>query len=104
MKPLAIPNGSRVQSVVFPADQWTATEARSWLLKHKGDFKAPPVERYGGMLRYRQEDPKKFSSFGYLTRYSGKKRILFLVGGHRKPKTAAKKTATKTPAKRKARR
>lgn len=52
---------SRVQSVVFPKDEWTKDEAMKWLSDHM--FKYEKVDKEPNTLRYRQADPYKFARF-----------------------------------------
>lgn len=48
----------RVQSLIFPRDKWTKTEARAWLKSH--GYKSRSVDETSQSWRFRQEDPDQF--------------------------------------------
>lgn len=55
------PPPSKVQSLLFPRDQFTRAKAVSWATRH--NFKAPRVEETEKFWRIRQHDPMKFDNF-----------------------------------------
>jgi len=59
---IGFPKGSgnsEIQSVLFDNDKWTASEAGKWLKDH--DMKNLGVDETENTLRFRQEDPSKYS-------------------------------------------
>jgi len=57
--------GSEVQSVLFNADDWSIPDAKVWLQEH--DFKNFDVDQTENNLRFRQEDPGKYSRLRTIT-------------------------------------
>jgi hypothetical protein len=52
---------SEVQSVLFDKGQWTAADAKSWLLDH--GYKAPAVDKQKGYLRFRQQASGRYKEW-----------------------------------------
>lgn len=88
------PRGTEIQSVLFSTDQWTARDARGWLLAHQ--FLAPRVDRTKNYLHYRQDPPGRFVKSSIRTiDLEARKGIKALVGCPKK-KTNPKKKKTQT--------
>lgn len=59
------PAHTRIQTILFPRDTWTAREARSWLSAH--GKKAPRVDKTQDYLRYQQAQPGRFKKSTFRT-------------------------------------
>jgi hypothetical protein len=53
---------TEIQAVIFKKNNYTPTKARSWLDKNKIPRKKK-VHKTKNYLRYRVEDPKKYSKY-----------------------------------------
>jgi hypothetical protein len=52
------PKGTKIQTVIFPVEKWTAKTARKWLKDH--GFTGIGIDRAKNYLRFRQESPSGF--------------------------------------------
>lgn len=62
---MRFPSSTKVQTLLFPAESWSASSARAWARSH--GFKAPAVDRMGKHLRLRQADPDLFEKGTFRT-------------------------------------
>jgi hypothetical protein len=68
-----MPKGE-IQSVLFPNDRYTSTEARAWLKKHH-IIPMKRVHRTMTFFRYRIKPPEKYNRFKTIG-----KEIKFVIG------------------------
>lgn len=54
----ACPAGSRVQTLLFPRDRFTVSEAKAWATRH--DWKSGDVDVTSDFIHLRQENPARF--------------------------------------------
>lgn len=64
------PEGSAVQSILFPTGKYTIEQARSWLESH-GYRTGGKVDTTDNYHRFRQQDPKSFKRLRTISAGSG---------------------------------